>query len=44
MQAALANSTKDGDHAVHAGILGQLRSRATSVWQAQVIRAIPVIS
>ena len=37
VRAALAHSTKDGDPAHHAGILGRLNATATGVWSRQVL-------
>jgi flagellar biosynthesis/type III secretory pathway ATPase len=40
VQAALAHSTKDGDHAQHPKILGTLRGEAQKVWNSQIIKAL----
>jgi hypothetical protein len=40
VRAALAHSTKDGDHARHDAILGDLQTRAVGVWRSRVTSPI----
>jgi hypothetical protein len=40
VRAALAHSTKDGDHAQHGAILGDLQTRAAGVWRSRVTSTI----